>query len=106
MKKEEILEKSKSENLWDDERGKHITRKSESFAAKIEILLLLMVILWKQFHDMPYNDLAGIFLVQFGASIIYKYKNKAESKVYLVAGTMILFAAIGFLLDFFINGAG
>ncbi|MBU3102019.1 MULTISPECIES: DUF6442 family protein [Clostridium] len=104
MKKEDLLEKSRCENLWNDERNKDVIQKSESFAAKIGNLLLIIVIFWKIFHHMPYNDLASIFFVQFGVSIIYKYKKKTESKLYLVIGIMLLLGSSLFLLNFFING--
>ncbi|MBU3191564.1 DUF6442 family protein [Clostridium bowmanii] len=104
MKKEEILEKSKSENLWSNERSKDMAINSENYAAKIGMFLLLIIIFWKWAHHIPYNDLASIFFVQFGVSIIYKYKNKTESKLYLVAGILMLFGSSIFLLDFFVNG--
>ncbi|MBZ9623173.1 DUF6442 family protein [Clostridium sp. FP2] len=104
MKKEEILEKSKRENLWEDERSKQVKIKSEEYASQIENLILALVMLWKIFHKMPYGDLFGIFFIQIAISSLYKYKNKTESKLYLVIGVMMLFASSVFLLDFFING--
>ncbi|WMJ81750.1 DUF6442 family protein [Clostridium sp. MB40-C1] len=104
MKKEEILEKSKRENLWQDERNKQIEIKSHNYAALIGNVILLVVIFWKQVHKMPYDDLMGILGIQFAVSILYKYKNKSENKLYLIAGIMMLFAGIVYLVDFFING--
>ncbi|MBU3129810.1 DUF6442 family protein [Clostridium tagluense] len=104
MKKEEILEKSKRENLWEDERSKQVKIKSEEYASQIGNLILALVMLWKMFHKMPYGDLFGIFSIQIAISSLYKYKNKTESKLYLVIGVMMLFASSVFLLDFFING--
>ncbi|MCY6959861.1 DUF6442 family protein [Clostridium brassicae] len=106
MKKEEILEKSKRENLWQDERNKLISIKSQNYALLIGNAILLVVILWKQIHKMPHGELMGIFGVQFAVSILYKYKNKPESKLYLIAGIMMLIAGIIYLIDFFINGVG
>lgn len=106
MKKEEILEKSKHENLWEDERGKQVAIKSENFAASIGDLILILVTLWKIFHKMPYNDLMAILWIQMAIKALYKYKNKTENKLYLVGGIMMLFASIVFLLNFFINGVG
>lgn len=105
MKKEEILQKSKRENLWQDERSKQVEIKSQNYAALIGSFILLIVICWKEFHKLPCNDLKGIFGIQFSLSIIYKYKyNKTENKSYLVSGIMLLFGSSVFLLDFFING--
>ncbi|MBU3161374.1 hypothetical protein KPL37_16825 [Clostridium frigoris] len=106
MNKEEILEKSKRENLWEDERTKQVTIKSENYAASIGTIILALVTLWKVFHKMPHNDLMAIIGIQIAIASIYKYKNKTENKLYLVIGIMMLFASIIFLLDFFINGVG
>ncbi|MBZ9606330.1 DUF6442 family protein [Clostridium estertheticum] len=106
MKKEEILGKSKRENLWEDERVKQVKIKSENYAASIGNLILVLVTLWKIFHKMPYNDLMAILWIQIAIASLYKYKNKTENKLYLVGGIMMLFASSVFLLDFFINGVG
>lgn len=104
MKKEEILEKSKRENLWEDERSKQVTLKSETKAAEIGNIILIVVIFWKIIHKMPYSDLFGILWIQIAISTLYKYKNKTEGKLYLFLGIVLLCASIVFLLDFFING--
>ncbi|MCB2362088.1 DUF6442 family protein [Clostridium estertheticum] len=106
MNKEEILAKSKRENLWEDERTKQVTIKSENYAASIGTFILVLVTLWKMYHKMPYSDLISIIWIQIAITSLYKYKNKTENKLYLVAGIIMLFASIIFLLDFFINGVG
>ncbi|MBX4271508.1 DUF6442 family protein [Clostridium estertheticum] len=106
MNKEEILAKSKRENLWEDERTKQVTIKSENYAASIGTLILVFVTLWKMYHKMPYNDLMAITGIQIAIASLYKYKNKTENRLYLFTGVMMLFASIIFLLDFFINGVG
>ncbi|MBU3217249.1 DUF6442 family protein (plasmid) [Clostridium estertheticum] len=106
MNKEEILEKSKRENLWEDERTKQVKNKAENYAESIGTFILLFVTLWKMYHKMPHNDLMAIIGIEIAIASLYKYKNKTEKKLYLVTGVMMLFASIIFLLDFFINGVG
>ncbi|MBU3171701.1 DUF6442 family protein [Clostridium estertheticum] len=106
MNKEEILAKSKRENLWEDERTKQVKNKAENYAESIGTLILVLVTLWKMYHKMPYNDLMSIIGIEIAIASLYKYKNKTENKLYLVTGVMMLFASIIFLLDFFINGVG
>ncbi|MBU3075425.1 DUF6442 family protein [Clostridium estertheticum] len=106
MNKEEILAKSKRENLWEDERTKQVKNKAENYAESIGTLILVLVTLWKMYHKMPYNDLMAIIGIEIAIASLYKYKNKTENKLYLVTGVMMLFASIIFLLDFFINGVG
>ncbi|MBU3178484.1 DUF6442 family protein [Clostridium estertheticum] len=105
MNKEEILKKSKHENLWEDERSKQVTIKSEKDAAQIATFIIALVMFWKMYHKMPFNDLFGIIFIQPAITFLYKYKNKTEGKLYLFFGITLLCVSIIFLLDFFINGA-
>ncbi len=95
MKKDEILELSKKENVEGDEREKKVKRRGQFIAMNVMYILAIIILLSNHYFGRTYtfvSVLDDILLISFSVSLVYDlyWYMKERDKVYLyyIAGNL------------------
>lgn len=97
MKKDEILELSKKENVEGDEREKKVKSRGQFIAMNVMYILAIIILLLNHYFGRIYtfvSVLGDILLISFSVSLVYDlyWYMKERDKVYLyyMVGNLLL----------------
>ena len=100
MNKEEILAKSRKENVLQDEMERTVRIEGESFSLIFVFLMGLALIAWKRFHSLPDEDVLVMFWTSCAASRIYRLTQRRNASD--IVTLLISLAFLGYnLVKFF-----
>lgn len=99
MDKEEILARSKKENVYGDEREKAVRTKRDAFGGWGFTILGIVIMFIKIFHGDPAADILSILFCTSGLSFTYE-GIKLRKKVTVVCGIVLLLCAVYFFYRF------
>ena len=72
MNKEEILAKSRKENVLQDEMERTVRIEGESFSLLFVFLMGLILLTWKRVHGLPHEDVLTMFWTACVANRVYR----------------------------------
>ena len=93
MNKEEILAKSRKENVLQDEMERTVRIEGESFSLIFVFLMGLALIAWKRFHSLPDEDVLVMFWTSCAASRIYRLTQRRNASDIVTLGISLAFLA-------------
>lgn len=99
MNKEEILSKSKKENIYGDEREKRIRMNRDVFSAWGVIVLGIIMMIMKLFRGHSPADIISLFFCMSGMGFIYEGV-KLKKRVQIAAGIVFLLLAAYYFYKF------
>lgn len=99
MNKEEILARSKKENILGDEREKEVRTKRDAFAGWGFTLLGIIILLIKIFHGDSGSDIISLLFCTSGLAFTYE-GIKLQKKLTAICGIVLLLSAVYFFYKF------
>lgn len=99
MNKEEILLKSKQENIYGDEREKHVRKSGDAFMVWGVIILGFVIMVIKLWQSQSPADIISILFCMSGMGILYDGV-KLQNKTQQAAGMALLLLAAYFFYKF------
>ena len=79
MNKEEILAKSRKENVLQDEMERTVRIEGESFSLLFALLMGLILLFWKRAHGLPYEDVMCMFWTACVANRVYRLTRRRDT---------------------------
>ena len=79
MNKEEILAKSRKENVLQDEMERTVRIEGESFSLIFALLMGLILLFWKRAHGLPYEDVMCMFWTACVANRVYRLTRRRDT---------------------------
>lgn len=99
MNKEEILSKSKKENIYGDERDKKIRMSRDAFSVWGVIILGVIIMIIKLVRVQSPSDIISLFFCMSGMGFVYE-GGKRKNKFQIATGIVLLLLAIYFFYKF------
>ena len=100
MEKDQILEQSRKENQFQDEREKTIRIQGESFSLIFVFLMGIVLLAWKRLHGLPDADVLAMFWTSCVANRVYRLTRRKNTSD--VVTLLISLAFLGYnLVKFF-----
>lgn len=99
MKKEEILTRSKKENIYGDEREKEVRIKRDAFSLWGLIILGSIMMIIKLFHTDSPADIIAILFCTSGLGFTYE-GIKLKKKLSILCGSVLLLCAAYYFYKF------
>lgn len=99
MNREEILSKSKKENIYGDEREKTIRRNRDAFSGWGVVILGIVIMMIKTVQGQSAADIISLLFCMSGMAFAYE-GGKLRNKVEIVAGIVLLLCAVYFFYRF------
>ena len=103
MDKEKILEKSRKENMRQDEMERTVQVEGESFSLIFVFLVGLVILIYNRLHDLPSSQVLALFWASGVGSRVYrltKRKNIAD----IITGLISLAFRVFCLVRYFTQG--
>lgn len=100
MEKEQILEQSRKENQFQDEREKTIRIQGESFSLIFVFAMGLILTTYKLIHNIPVGDILSMFWACSFGCCLYKavnLKQKSQAIMALFCLLMIVYNLLKYL---------
>ena len=79
MNKEEILAKSRKENVLQDEMERTVRIEGESFSLLFVFLMGLILLTWKRVHGLPHEDVLTMFWTACVANRVYRLARRRNT---------------------------
>ena len=79
MNKEEILAKSRKENVLQDEMERTVRIEGESFSLLFALLMGLILLFWKRAHGLPDEDVMCMFWTACVANRVYRLARRRNT---------------------------
>ena len=79
MNKEEILAKSRKENVLQDEMERTVRIEGESFSLLFVFLMGLILLTWKRVHGLPHEDVLTMFWTAGVATRVYRLARRRNT---------------------------
>ena len=79
MNKEEILAKSRKENVLQDEMERTVRIEGESFSLLFALLMGLILLFWKRAHGLPDEDVMCMFWTACVANRLYRLTQRKNT---------------------------
>lgn len=99
MNKEEVLARSKKENIYGDEREKEVRTKRDAFGGWGFTILGIVIMFIKIFHGDSASDIISILFCTSGLAFTYE-GIKLKKKGTVICGIVLLIFAIYFFCRF------
>lgn len=99
MNKEEILSKSKKENIYGDEREKDVRVKRDAFSMWGLIILGIIIMIIKLFHTKSPADIISLLFCTSGLGFTYE-GIKLKKKCITIIGILLLLSAMYYFYRF------
>lgn len=102
MDKEEVLARSKKENIYGDEREKKVRTKRDAFAGWGFTVLGIIIMFIRIFHGDPASDIIAILFCTSGLAFTYE-GIKLQKKWAAICGIVFLLLAVYYFYKFCIR---
>lgn len=99
MNKEEILARSKKENIYGDEREKEVRIKRDAFSNWGLIILGIIIMIIKLFRTESPADIIAILFCSSGLGFIYE-GFKLKKKLGLICGIVLMLLSVYYFYRF------
>ena len=99
MNKEEILAKSRKENVLQDEMERTVRIEGESFSLLFVFLMGLILLTWKRVHGLPHEDVLAMFWASCVGNRLYrltKRRNTSDVVTLLISLAFLIWNLVKF----------